>query len=249
MNRLANTNRKYLLGTVSAIALLTSIAIANPALAEESGGNPEVWIELGGGFDQMDNTQAIYQPPFMAVPQPFRDFSVGETEKPTRSALNFDGSITFQPDNSDWVLSAKLLYGRSKKRGHLMQAQPSVSCFYSSFVGFLVLQQCARFCGWHCNEQREPHGSRFQGGKGCRAGPLRKRNLRHQRGLAVCTIPVDHERPLHLATDKSDKRHQPIHRLTEGLAQFHRHRPVDLWDLRRQLQAIPTQASSPSTGA
>ncbi len=132
MNRLVTTkqNRKYLLGTVSAIALLTSVALAEPAIAESDGSNPQVWIELGGGFDQMDNAQSVYAPPFMAVPQSFRDFSVADAEKPTRSAFNFNGSITFQPDNSDWVLSASILYGRSEKHGRLLHAQPAAMCSY-----------------------------------------------------------------------------------------------------------------------
>jgi hypothetical protein len=140
MNRLATTqhNRKYLLGTVSAIALLTSIALAEPSVAESDGSSPQVWIELGGGLDQMDNAQSVYTPPFMAAPQSLRDFSISDTEKPTPLAFNFNGSITFQPDNSDWVLSASILYGRSQKRGHPMHAQPAQPCYHYPAYSFCI---------------------------------------------------------------------------------------------------------------
>ena len=155
MNRLANTNRKYLLGTVSAIALLTSVSLAEPAIAESDASNPQVWIELGGGFDQMDNAQASFQRPFASPVPPFQNFSVDGIEKPSPSALNLDGKITFQPEDSDWVFSAELRFGRSNRGGH-RQAQPTVPCHYYTAYQLSFCQLRARLCQRHREEQRAP---------------------------------------------------------------------------------------------
>lgn len=135
MNRFAMTQsqkvRGRLLGTASAIALLTSVAFADPAMAEDA--KPQIWIEVGGSFEQMDNAQAAFDRPFAAPPPSFEDFSLTGIEKPSQSALNLDGKIIFQPENTDWVFSAEARFGRSENGKH-SHAQPTAPCYDGKYL-------------------------------------------------------------------------------------------------------------------
>jgi hypothetical protein len=137
MNRFATMQsqkiRGRLLGTASAIALLTSVAFADPAVAEDA--RPQLWIEIGGGFDQMDNAQVAFDRPFAAPPPSFQTFSVTSLEKPSQTALNLDGKLSFQPENTDWVFSAEVRFGRSN-RGQYRQSQPNEPCYFYASYGF-----------------------------------------------------------------------------------------------------------------
>jgi iron complex outermembrane receptor protein len=132
MNSFATTQpqkiRRRLLGTASAIALL--VLISEQTIAGDAS-KPQLWIAIGGGFDQMDNAQAAFDRPFAAPPRSFQDFTVTSLEKPSQSALNLDGKITFQPEDTDWMVSAEVRFGRSS-RGQHRQSQPNEPCYYFS---------------------------------------------------------------------------------------------------------------------
>ena len=119
MSELINTHdnratiRWKLLTGVSALALTAYVSSAGVARAEDTD-RPQVWIELGGQLEMEQGLSNSFTAPFMATPSttyPKDFFSKGL--KPARFAKDLDGKITFQPENSDWIFSAGVRYGRS----------------------------------------------------------------------------------------------------------------------------------------
>jgi len=104
------TIRWKLLTGASALALMASVSAAQAGDAD----HPLVWFEAGGAFDQLSTgnslwlapntpaTQTNPAPPFGTLPQIGYD-------------ANFKLSLT--PNDSDWMFSVSLIYGRSL-RGH-----------------------------------------------------------------------------------------------------------------------------------
>jgi len=123
MSELINTNdnrraiRWKLLTSVSAIAL--AVASIGTARAEDSD-RPQVWIELGGQMENITGQGQPIVPDFMSV---FSMSSIlqGKTtplqaQKPPTFSFGEEGSISFQPEGSDWIFSAGIRYGRSSNR-------------------------------------------------------------------------------------------------------------------------------------
>ncbi len=118
VNTVSENFRKGLLTSTSALALLVSIYGTSSALANDLD-RPTVWIDLGGAFDQMSAVSGRWLPPNLTPPisnpspEPFGHVPV--------VGYDFDGAITLQPTDSDWVYSASIRYGRGKfgpKRNH-----------------------------------------------------------------------------------------------------------------------------------
>jgi hypothetical protein len=112
--------RLRLLATVSALTLLT--VVTSQANAEDAD-RPTVWIELGGQLESMDSGQQQFAPPFIvATPRPAPEtvspLSVGHSP---RHSFGGEGKISFEPENTDWVFSAAVRFGRSTARKHLHQ--------------------------------------------------------------------------------------------------------------------------------
>ena len=111
--RHGNQLRYRLLVTVSSAAILACIVLAQKAKATEADGDhPTVWIEVGGAFDQMSAGETEWLPPNLTPPisnpkpLPFGKLpSIG---------LDIDLKVSFMPDNSDWVYSASIRYGRAQ---------------------------------------------------------------------------------------------------------------------------------------
>lgn len=106
--------RNLLLTTVSAVALLSS---ANVALAEDAA-RPVLWIEAGGQLEQLSDSQEPYAPPFvsMILENPFTP--PAEVQAPPRFGFAEEARLTFQPEDSDWVFTAALRYGRANRKGN-----------------------------------------------------------------------------------------------------------------------------------
>ena len=124
MSELINTQRgrnncRYaLLVTVSSAALLASAALTQTAEAAEDG-QPTVWIEVGGGLDQMAAGDARWLPPNMTPPQ--SNPPPGPFGKMPAVGFGEDMKLSFSPEDSDWVFSASIRYGRAEsgpKRNH-----------------------------------------------------------------------------------------------------------------------------------
>ena len=106
-----NRTRYHLLATVSSATLLTSVMLAQAADAAEDG-QPTVWIEVGGALDQMADGDARWSPPNLTPtlinppPSPFG--------KMPAMGFDEDFKVSFSPDDSDWIFSATIRYGRAQ---------------------------------------------------------------------------------------------------------------------------------------
>ena len=112
--------RGQLLATVSAIALLICGYDAGEAWADNAS-RPILWIELGGQLDRMEDGQAPVLPPDMTAVEQDGFSSPSAAQRPPAYGLGWDGKILLQPEDSDWIFSASVRYGRSNSSGLLHQ--------------------------------------------------------------------------------------------------------------------------------
>jgi iron complex outermembrane receptor protein len=128
--------RNRLLSTVSALALSGYVSLA-PAGAEDAD-RPIVWIELGGQLEAMQDSSSPFIAPFMSAispaPKPYADDIFTRTQKPANLGLGLEGAATFQPADSDWILSASLRYGRSQTSHHIHHQSPPATFQYTNFT-------------------------------------------------------------------------------------------------------------------
>ncbi len=118
MSELINKNdnraaiRWKLLTGASALALTAYVSSGAMARAEDTG-QSQIWIELGGQYEQMNDAWERFAPPF--VPQVDTSIfpSPIEVQRPPPSAIGANGKFTFRPEDSDWVFSAAVRFGRS----------------------------------------------------------------------------------------------------------------------------------------
>lgn len=133
MNELANQIGKHpafkyrLLATASACALI-GIASVSPARAEDETDRPTVWIELGGQLERIEANQKAFAPDFTAQFNSDGFLSPGQVERTPNYANGIEGKISINPEDSSWVFSAAIRYGRSNtaKTSHDQLATPPV---------------------------------------------------------------------------------------------------------------------------
>jgi iron complex outermembrane receptor protein len=115
--------RNRLLNTVSALVLVGYVSLA-PASATDSD-HPTVWIELGGQMEVMQGASGPFIAPFMTAITPAPDVYTGDIfghdQGPARISLGEEGEVSFQPENSSWIISAGIRYGRSNNKLHSHQ--------------------------------------------------------------------------------------------------------------------------------
>ena len=119
--------RKRLLATASALALTTYIG-STAAKAGDTD-RPTVWIELGGQMEQVAGALPPFSAPFMDVtptPGPYRNHIFQNGQKPPDHAFGFEGKVSFQPEDSDWIYSAAVRFGRSHTDRQLHNQTPLV---------------------------------------------------------------------------------------------------------------------------
>src|SRR5580692_6537414 len=147
MSELINTNsgcrgglRRQLLMTASCLALLGFVCGADrDHAADDDADRPTVWIELGGQLEQIDGSEERFTPPFLLTTprSPVQTISPTSVEKPPRFSNGAEGSISFEPAGTDWVLSASVRYGRANSNKHVhQQSVPAPVPLPSPFVGF-----------------------------------------------------------------------------------------------------------------
>ena len=118
--------RWELMTTVSALALLVSVYGADRALAaDKDADRPTVWIEIGVQLEQVSELGDPFDPPF--VPEIIKDgfASPLELQRALSQSIGGEGKISLQPENSDWVFSASLRYGRANGRKATHEQTPS----------------------------------------------------------------------------------------------------------------------------
>jgi iron complex outermembrane receptor protein len=86
---------------------------------------PPLWLELGGQFALLDNSQQSFSPSFVStVTEPSQLKALNE-QRPPVDALDEDAKLSYQPDGSDWVFSAAVRYGRSAANRHIHAQTPN----------------------------------------------------------------------------------------------------------------------------
>ncbi len=121
------TIRWKLLTGASALALTGYICSASPVNAEDSS-HPPIWIELGGQLSRLENGQETFAPALFNV-RPAMFEPSQKFERPPLFGLDANAGISFQPENSDWVLSASIRYGRSASKRHVRQQTNPVDLY------------------------------------------------------------------------------------------------------------------------
>ena len=129
MSELMNTKntgrglRRRLLTTVSALALLASVNVRDANAANEDADRPTVWIELGGEMDHITGQGDAYSPGFLTTYSTSsilqQKLTPTEAQNPPPFSFGGEGKISFQPDDSNWVISASVRYGRSNNSRHV----------------------------------------------------------------------------------------------------------------------------------
>ena len=126
MSEIANLGRNdmrwQLLVTASIAALLASAYDVGEAEAAGSDSDrPQVWIELGGQLESMTGSPERPSPPFIAsITQP-NLLSALDVQRPLAYSIGEEAKFTLQPNNSNWVFSASIQYGRSNGTRHRHQ--------------------------------------------------------------------------------------------------------------------------------
>ena len=86
--------------------------------SDTDNGKPPLWIELGGQLESLSGTEQAFAPPFMASINRASLLSALKVQKFAPFAIDEDAKISFQPDNSDWLFSASIQFGRSRANLH-----------------------------------------------------------------------------------------------------------------------------------
>jgi hypothetical protein len=174
MSELTNTRsthgsvRHSLFATASITALLGYMAASSGARAVPGDEQrPTVWIELGGQMEHTSGETGIFLPPFSSK-QTSADLAVvaGAQQLPP-SAAGFDGKISFEPGDSNWVLSASVRYGRSGVTKHLHHQSPTLPAYRAYLVNkYRTVEPARAQFADAISDSRESHAIvDFQAGK------------------------------------------------------------------------------------
>jgi hypothetical protein len=134
-----NVLKRELLVTVSSLALVLASSVIDAANADDED-RPTVWIELGGQLETAIGTDRPYAPGFYSPDSlPTKAIPVNK-ELGSHFTNGGEATITFQPEDSDWIVSASALYGRSNAKGHAHhQSSPGPWYHYNSQAhGFIT---------------------------------------------------------------------------------------------------------------
>jgi iron complex outermembrane receptor protein len=115
--------RRRLLTSASAFVLVATVAMRGAKAADTDEDRPQFWIELGGQLSRLDDSQERFSPAIMAD-RPSVFAPSGPVEKPPLSSIDESAKVSFQPEDSNWIVSASILFGRSSSYHRLHQQQP-----------------------------------------------------------------------------------------------------------------------------
>ena len=150
------TIRWKLLTGASALALTAYVSSASLANAEDSD-RPQVWIELGGQLSRLQDSQEIYAPRFVAL-TPSTFSPPQKAERPPLYRHRRKRTISFQPEDSDWIFSASIRYGRAGSSKHVHhQTYPGA---YPKYVKAFYGTSTRRICQF-TYPLNQPFAARF----------------------------------------------------------------------------------------
>ncbi len=128
MNMPRRNIRWELMATVSGLALFSTLhGVGEARAADNNADRPTVWIELGVQSEQVNGFGNPFAPPF--DPKIVADgFTSPEAlQRALSQSFGGESRISFQPENSDWVFSASVLYGRANGRKATHEQTPGGS--------------------------------------------------------------------------------------------------------------------------
>ena len=81
--------------------------------SDTDNGRPPLWVELGGSFSNLSDASQTFAPSFLSVYAPNGLKSPLSVEQAPHYGFDEEAKVSFQPDSSEWVISAAIRYGRS----------------------------------------------------------------------------------------------------------------------------------------
>jgi len=86
-------------------------------------GKPQIWLTVGGDFAQLADGWQKFDPSFVStlpagLPSPVK------AEQSPPASFDWEGKLSYQPTDSDWVLKAGVRYGRSASNRHIHKSLP-----------------------------------------------------------------------------------------------------------------------------
>jgi hypothetical protein len=126
--------RLQLLTTVSVLALANFTSIPG-ARADDATDRPIVWVELGGQFERLNSPEAVLAPHFFGQ-EPSGDLALMSlAQQPPKFSIGGEGKLSFTPDDTNWVFSAAVQYGRANSARHLHHETPGLPAENFTFGG------------------------------------------------------------------------------------------------------------------
>ena len=86
--------------------------------SDADGGKPTLWIELGGQFDLLSDSQSRIDPPFFSKMTATGFKSPAALEKSPKYGMEESVRLTFTPSGNDWIFSAAVKYGRASTKAY-----------------------------------------------------------------------------------------------------------------------------------
>lgn len=167
--------RGKLMTTVSALALGAAVSGVSQVQAADAD-RPTVWIELGGQSEQVKGFGDPFDPPFTSEIIADGFTSPIKSQRALSQSLGEEGAISFQPQNSDWIFSASIRYGRAGGRKSTHEQTPAHFKFkIGSNTGYLtpqLLRNRARFSETQTDNSETHTILDFQAGKDMGLGLL-----------------------------------------------------------------------------
>ena len=174
-----NGYRVRLLTGVSAMALLGFIYSAGRAdAAGNDGDRPPLWVELGFHYDRLNGLGDAFAPPFVLTSPWAADDLTSPLQVQNRivtSTYGIDGKISFEPNDSDWIYSASVRFGRGHSAQHVHQQRPLPGYHATVFGQPYTFHPLADKFGDTVVKNKEAHAIiDFQAGKDVGLGTLGK---------------------------------------------------------------------------
>lgn len=157
----ANARRRLL---TSASALALAVGASSVAVAAEAD-RPQVWVELGGQFNRLEDGHEIFSPDLMSDrPTIFSPSS--SFQKGPEHGFEETGQLIFQPKNSDWSFAASVRFGRASSNRHVrQQTYPKAHVKYVGTGQYTNFPRAARFADTSARETQQHLIADFQVGK------------------------------------------------------------------------------------
>ena len=175
MSELHNTTsaakiRQTLLATTSAFVLAAYGWLPEAQAADT--GRPTVWIEGGWHFESVTGDADTFAPPLDAETRATGLPSLTAIENSLGRTYGAEGSISFQPNGSDWVFTASARYGRTQTTRRLINQKTIVgpplkqAVVQSGVIGLETLNPTFPAYATHSIKNSEAHAiADFQVGK------------------------------------------------------------------------------------